>query len=202
MAGRDEEPYSGVPQNWGGAGGNVPMVVVAPAPAEPSVTRGVTGLFVPIFLAVFILAAIYFFFGAWQAAQSLARQEAITRDATGLLEYMEDIERQNAALCRDWAETPERVERPNLQAQIELSRRRFDEQCVRNQTLQDRLRRRTGQGGDARCVRAQPETQTAPPLPYAAQTPPAGGRAPPARRETIEEFRDRICLSYRPASTR
>lgn len=103
--------YTGVPQTVSGVSGNVPMIIIAQAP-EPSVTRGVTGLFVPIFLAVFIIAAIYFFFGAWQGMQGLERQKAVTRDALGLFEYMEDLEAQNAALCRSWALTPERVSGP------------------------------------------------------------------------------------------
>lgn len=171
-------PYRGAVQNWS-AGGNVPVVVVTAPQPEPSVTRGVTGLFVPLFLAVFVIAAIYFFFGAWQAAQDLARQEAITRDATGLIEYMEDLERQNASLCADASETPERVERPNLEAQIEIARRNFDAQCQRNLSLQERMNRRTGAADASTCTQATPAATTAPPA-----------------SASVDDFRAEICRGY------
>ncbi len=183
-AGRDEPPtYTGAVQNWT-PGSNVPVIVVAAPPAEPSVTRGVTGLFVPIFLAVFVIAAIYFFFGAWQAAQGLARQEAVTRDAAGLLEYMEDLERQNALLCASAAATPERVERTNLEAQVEIARRNFDAQCQRNLSLQERLSRRSGEAGSTSCPPATPAATTAPP-----------------RGESVDEFRARLCRGYQRVRT-
>jgi len=182
---RDEPPpYTGTLQNWT-AGGNVPVIFVAAPPAEPSVTRGVTGLFVPIFLAIFVIAAIYFFFGAWQAAQGLAQQEAVTRDAAGLLEYMEDLERQNATLCANVNATPERVERTNLEAQVEIARRNFDAQCQRNLSLQERLSRRTGEAGSSACAPATPAATTLPP-----------------RCESVDEFRARICRGYQRVRTR
>jgi hypothetical protein len=180
---RPEEPYVGVPQVVSG-GANVPMVIIAQAP-EPSVTRGVTGLFVPIFLAIFILAAIYFFFGAWEAARALDHQKAVTRDAIGLFEYMDDMERQNQALCRSWAANPERIERPNLQAQITAMRRGFDTQCGSSRNLSERLSRRSGGAAGGACEAAQPPTRTAPEV---------------IRRTSLDEFRNGICRNYRVAA--
>ncbi len=193
MSGRDDEPYIGVPQTISGISGNVPMVIVH-AP-EPSVTRGVTGLFVPIFLAIFIVAAIYFFFGAWQAAQGLERQKAVTRDAAGIFAYMEDLERQNLALCRSWASTPERVERPNIQAQLIDARRAFDEQCRSSHNLEERLSRRSGASAGNACPSATPAARTAPPLPIVS----VSSSPQDVRRMGLDDFRENICRTYRPA---
>ena len=85
---------------WSGGDRNLPTLIFAPPPSEPSVTRGVTGLFVPIFLGLFIILAVYFFAGAWDTSQRLLRQQSIARDVTGLSAYMEDLESQNADLCQ------------------------------------------------------------------------------------------------------
>jgi hypothetical protein len=169
MPDRDDNYRSNVPQAW--SGGNVPVVVVAPPASEPSVTRGVTGLFVPIFLAAFIVLAIYFFFGAWQAAEALSEQKAITRDATGLYDYRENLEQQNAALCADWRlAAPERIERPNIIAQLDDMRREYDTQCARN---------RRYSGGTCTTQMAAPRLRL-----------PEG--------ETLDQFRTRLCRPYPP----
>ncbi len=169
-------------QEWSG-GANLPTIIFAPPPNEPSVTRGVTGLFVPIFLGLFIILAVYFFAGAWQASQRLARQEAVTRDVAGLTTYIEDLESQNADLCRSLGALPERVERPTLEVQLQSARRAFDAQCQRNQQVSARLG-----SGAARCVTVTPDARSEP----ATATTAAGA----ARRETLAEFRARICSSY------
>ncbi len=193
MSGRDDEPYIGVPQTISGVSGNVPMIIVH-AP-EPSVTRGVTGLFVPIFLAIFIVAAIYFFFGAWQSAQGLERQKAVTRDAAGIFAYMEDLESQNAALCRSWVATPERVERPNIEEQLIDARRAFDDQCRSAQNLEERLSRRSGASAGNSCPTATPAARTAPPLPIVS----VSSSPQDVRRVSLDDFRANICRTYRSA---
>lgn len=193
MPGRDDEPYISVPQTISGSG-NVPMVIITQAP-EPSVTRGVTGLFVPIFLAIFIIAAIYFFFGAWQAKQSLEEQKAVTRDAVGLFDYMEELEQQNVALCRSWASAPERVERPNVQAHIASARAAFDAQCRSSRNLNLRLSRRSGGDGGDDCQSVSPPARTAPPLPIVSAT----SSPQNVRRVSLDDFRNGICRTYRPA---
>lgn len=163
---------------------NLPAIIYAPPPGEPSVTRGVTGLFVPIFLGIFIIVAIYFYTGAWSASQRLAQQQAITRDTTGLLTYIEDLESQNTELCRRLGDLPERVERPNLQMQLETVRRGFDAQCRNNERIASRL-----SGGEAsQCTAVTPPARSE--LSTVRTT--SGGE----RRETISEFRARICRSY------
>jgi len=166
---------------WSGGDRNLPTLIFAPPPSEPSVTRGVTGLFVPIFLGLFIILAVYFFAGAWDTSQRLLRQQSIARDITGLTAYMEDLESQNADLCQRIGDMPDRVERPTLEVQVQSVRRAFDVQCGRNQQLQDRL----SQGASPRCVAVTPQGRS---QPRAA----AGG----ARQETLAEFRARICASY------
>ncbi|MGE0533293.1 MAG: hypothetical protein AB7G40_18115 [Hyphomonadaceae bacterium] len=169
---------------WSGGSGNLPTVIYAPPPGEPSVTRGVTGLFVPIFLGIFIIIAIYFYAGAWRASQRLAEQQAVTRDTAELLTYLEDLERQNVDLCQRLGELPDRVERPNLQTQLETVRREFDAQCRNNERIATRL------GGDAalRCTAATP--------PARSELSMVRTNAGAERRETVSEFRSRICRSY------
>jgi hypothetical protein len=181
---RDPGEHSGsraVHQYGGGA--NLPAIIYAPPPGEPSVTRGVTGLFVPIFLGIFIIVAIYFYAGAWSASQRLAGQQAVTRDTAGLLTFIEDLERQNTELCRRIGDLPERVERPNLQMQLETARRGFDAQCRNNERIAARLG-----GGASRCTAVTPPTRSD--LSTVRTT--SGGE----RRETVSEFRGRICRSY------
>jgi hypothetical protein len=169
---------------------NLPTVIYAPPPGEPSVTRGVTGLFVPIFLGIFIIVAIYFYAGAWTASQHLAQQQAVTRDTAGLLTYIEDLEKQNSDLCQRVGEVPERVERPNLQTQLETVRREFDAQCRNNQRIATRLEG----SGAAQCATVTPLARSE--LSTIATT--GGG----SRRETVGEFRSRICRSYVSSSRR
>lgn len=171
-------------REWSGDGRNLPTVIFAPAPAEPSVTRGVTGLFVPMFLGVFIVLAVFFFAGAWDASQRLLRQQGVARDASGLTTFIEDLERQNTALCQSVSDLPDRVERPTIEAQVQTARRDFDAQCERNQNLRDRLSRSQA----PRCEIVTPAARSEPAM---ARTP-SGGE----RRETISEFRARICRSY------
>jgi hypothetical protein len=168
---------------WSGDGRNLPTVIFAPAPSEPSVTRGVTGLFVPIFLGAFIILAVYFFAGAWDASQRLLHQQGIARDVAGLSDYIEDLERQNTDLCQSLGDLPDRVERPTLEVQIQSARRAFDVQCERNEQIQNRLSQ--GQGGT--CVTQTPDARSQ------LATTTAGGRQ---RSETLEEFRARICRNY------
>ena len=149
-----QPPGSRELHEWSGPQGNLPTVIYAPPPGEPSVTRGVTGLFVPIFLGVFILLAIYFYTGAWNASQQLSRQQAVTRDASGLLAYIEDLERQNTEICQRLGDLPERVERPNLEVQLQSARRDFDLQCQHNQRLQDRMH--PGEAGAVQCTTVTP----------------------------------------------
>src|SRR5215470_5090767 len=100
---------------WSSGDRNLPTLIFAPPPSEPSVTRGVTGLFVPIFLGLFIILAVYFFAGAWDTSQRLLRQQSVARDVTGLTAYIEDLENQNAALCQRLGDLPDRVERPIIE---------------------------------------------------------------------------------------
>jgi hypothetical protein len=159
----------------------LPTLIFAPPPTEPSVTRGVTGLFVPIFLGLFIILAVYFFAGAWDTSQRLLRQQSIARDVTGLSGYIEDLETQNADLCQSIGDLPDRVERPTLEVQVQSARRAFDVQCQRNQHLQDRL----SGSASARCVPVTPEGRSQPRA--------ASGNQ---RAETLADFRARICRSY------
>ncbi|MGE0830715.1 MAG: hypothetical protein AB7O04_15375 [Hyphomonadaceae bacterium] len=184
MVEQHNEQQSRALHEWSGEGRNLPTVIFAPPPSEPSVTRGVTGLFVPIFLGLFIILAVYFFAGAWAASQRLLRQQGIARDAAGLTAYMEDLERQNAELCQSLGELPERIERPTLEAQVQLARRDFDAQCQRNQQLRDRL----NPGDGARCVSVTPASRSG----LAVSQTASGAN----RRETVREFRARICRSY------
>jgi hypothetical protein len=181
-----QPPGSREIHEWNGGAGNLPTVIYAPPPGEPSVTRGVTGLFVPIFLGIFILLAIFFYTGAWNASQALARQQAVTRDAAGLLSYIEDLERQNTQMCQRLGDLPDRVERPNLEVQLQTARREFDVQCQHNQRLQDRMQ--SADASAARCVPVTPAARSEPQLVTMAN----GAQ----RRETVAEFRDRICRSY------
>lgn len=180
MPDRDDRNYNGVPQAWS-TSGNVPVVVVAPPASEPSVTRGVTGLFVPIFLGVFIIISIWFGYAAWQTNLALERQRAITREALGVNEYMRSIQDQNAVLCRDLA-LPRDVNTPPLVEQIAAARQTFDQQCADNNNFSGRF----GGPGEG-CTPA---------------TPSAGGAArlldpgPPPRHETAQAARTRICARY------
>lgn len=133
---------------------------------------------------MFIILAVYFFAGAWTASQKLLHQQGVARDAAGLSAYIEDIEKQNVELCQRVGELPDRVERPPLEVQIQSARRAFDVQCQRNQQIQSRL----NGGAGARCVPVTPDARSQP-----AVTQTANG-AP--RRETVAEFRSRICRSY------
>lgn len=135
---RDEDPYANLPQNWtGGQAG--PMVVVAPPSApEPSATRGVTGLFVLMFLALAMVTAMYFVVGAWQADQRLRAQQLVSRDAQGLREYLKSVSIQNSELCQNALRAdvnrlppPPVVERPNLVAQIKEYRAAYESECNR-----------------------------------------------------------------------
>lgn len=175
---------------WNGGNANLPTIIYAPPPGEPSVTRGVTGLFVPIFLGIFIVVAIYFYAGAWTASQRLAQQQAVTRDTAGLLTYIEDLEKQNSELCQRLGDLPDRVERPNLQMQLETVRRDFDAQCRNNERIAARL----GGGAAARCTAVTPPARSE--LNVVRTT--SGGE----RRETVGEFRSRICRSYVSSSQR
>ena len=175
-----DTPASRALHEWSGDR-NLPTLIFAPPPNEPSVTRGVTGLFVPIFLGLFIILAVYFFAGAWETSQRLLRQQSIARDVTGLTAYIEDLESQNADLCQPISDLPDRVERPTLEVQVQSARRAFDAQCQRNQHLQDRL----SGSATARCVTVTPDARS---------QPRAGG--PGERPETLAEFRARICRSY------
>src|SRR5690242_16664039 len=167
---------------WRGGDRNLPTLIFAPPPSEPSVTRGVTGLFVPIFLGLFIILAVYFFAGAWDTSQRLLRQQSIARDVTGLSAYIEDLETQNAQLCQTRiGDLPDRVDRPIIEVQIQQARRNFDAQCQRNQQLQDRL----SGSASARCVTTTPPARSQP-------LPPSNGQ----RAETLAEFRARICRGY------
>ncbi len=175
MAGPDDT-YS-VPQTVSGSG-NVPMIIIAQAP-EPSVTRGVTGLFVPIFLALFIIAAIYFFFGAWQAMTDLERQKAVTRDAVGIDRFVEDIYRQNTDLCRNAFERPI-LAMPNIEAQIANTRDAIETQCRNDRNPS----RRSGAATAADCpsLSQRPRTEL-----------PAG--------TVLTDFKASICRNYRFAAT-
>lgn len=175
---------------WSGDGRNLPTVIFAPPPNEPSVTRGVTGLFVPIFLGLFIVLAVYFFAGAWESSQHLLRQQGVSRDAAGLTAYIEDLENQNAELCQRIGDLPDRVERPTIEVQMQSARRAFDLQCQRNEHIQSRL----SGGQSARCVPVTPDARS---QPAAATRTPAGA----ARPETPAEFRARICRSYATGAT-
>lgn len=167
---------------WSSSDRNLPTLIFAPPPTEPSVTRGVTGLFVPIFLGLFIILAVYFFAGAWNTSQRLLRQQSIARDVTGLSGYIEDLETQNAELCQlRIGDLPDRVERPIIEVQIQQARRDFDAQCQRNQQLQDRLSR----SSSARCVTTTPPAHSQP-------LPASNGQ----RAETLAEFRARLCRGY------
>ncbi len=179
---RDEQPSRAV-HEWSANDRNLPTLIFAPPPAEPSVTRGVTGLFVPIFLGLFIILAVYFFAGAWDASQRLLRQQGIARDVTGLTSYMEDLESQNADLCRTLSALPDRVERPTIEVQVQSARRDFDIQCQRNQQLRNRL----SQGQSGGCTAVTPAARSEPAL---------VGTGAAARRESVAEFRARICRSY------
>lgn len=174
MAGPDDT-YS-VPQTVSGSG-NVPMIIIAPAP-EPSVTRGVTGLFVPIFLAVFIVVAIYFFFGAWQAMAALERQKSVTRDAAGIDQFVEDIYRQNTDLCRNANERPI-LAMPNIEAQIANVRDAIETQCRNNRNPS----RRGGAavGLDCPSLSQRPRTEA-----------PTG--------TNLSDFKASICRNYRFAA--
>lgn len=173
---------------WTGGNGNLPTVIYAPPPSEPSVTRGVTGLFVPIFLGIFIIVAIFFYAGAWRASQRLAEQQAVSADTAELQRYMENLERQNTDLCQRVDDLPERIERPNLQVQLETARRAFDVQCYNNERIATRL-----QGAAAlRCTPVTPPARSE----LAAVRTTSGDQ----RRETIAEFRSRICRSYLSSS--
>jgi hypothetical protein len=176
-----DSPEARALHEWSGGERNLPTLIYAPAPNEPSVTRGVTGLFVPMFLGLFIILAVYFFAGAWDTSQRLLRQQSIARDVTGLTAYIEDLESQNAELCHRIGDLPDRVERPTLQVQVQSARRAFDLQCQRNQQLQDRL----SQSASPRCVAVTPEGRSQPRPASASQ-----------RQETLAEFRARICRSY------
>lgn len=187
-----QPPGSRALHEWSGGQGSLPTVIYAPPPGEPSVTRGVTGLFVPIFLGIFILLAIYFYSGAWNASQQLSRQQAVTRDAAGLLSYIDDLERQNTEMCQRLGDLPERVERPNLQVQLQTARRAFDLECQHNGRLQDRMH--PGEAGAVQCTTVTPAARSEPAL---VQT--AGGAQ---RRETVAEFRTRICRSYTNTASR
>lgn len=180
-----DTPESRAVYEWkSGDGRNLPTLIFAAPPAEPSVTRGVTGLFVPIFLGLFIILAVYFFAGAWGASQHLLHQQGIARDAAGLSAYLEDLEKQNSDLCQRLGELPDRVERPPLEVQIQSARRAFDVQCQRNQQIQNRL---SGSQG-ARCAPVTPDARS---QPQNVQTTSGG-----VRRETVAEFRNRICRNY------
>jgi hypothetical protein len=187
-----QPPGSRAIHEWSGGQGNLPTVIYAPPPGEPSVTRGVTGLFVPIFLGIFILLAIYFYTGAWNASQQLSHQQAVTRDASGLLGYIEDLERQNADMCQRLGDLPDRVERPNLEVQLQTARREFDVQCQHNQRLQDRLQ--PSEAGGVQCTTVTPAARSEPAIVRTA----SGAE----RRETVPEFRNRICRSYLASAPR
>ena len=179
---RDGQESRAVHEWSSGGDRNLPTLIFAPPPTEPSVTRGVTGLFVPIFLGLFIILAVYFFAGAWDTSQRLLRQQSIARDVTGLSAYIEDLETQNAELCQlRIADLPDRVDRPIIEVQIQQARRDFDAQCQRNQQLQDRL----SGSGSARCVTTTPPARSQP-------LPASNGQ----RAETLAEFRARICRGY------
>lgn len=184
MADPSEPSGSRAVSEWTSAPSGLPTVIYAPPPSEPSVTRGVTGLFVPIFLGVFILVAIYFYAGAWNASQRLARQQAVTREAAGMSAYIDDLERQNVELCMRLGELPERVERPSLQVQLQEVRRNFDAQCRENERLVARL----GQSASAGCIAATPPARSEPAI--------VATSSGMQRRETVAEFRARICRSY------
>jgi hypothetical protein len=145
---------------------------------------------VPIFLGIFIILAIVFYTGAWQASQRLAEQQAVTRDTAELLGYIEDLERQNTGLCQRIGELPERLDRPNLQTQLDTARRGFDLQCLNNERIAARL------DADAamRCTIVMPPTRS-----DLAPTATASGRE---RYETVREFRSRICRSYLTSAQR
>ena len=178
-----DAPESRAIHEWSNNPRNLPTVIFAAPPPEPSVTSGVTGLFVPLFLGLFIILAVYFFAGAWGASQKLLHQQGIARDAAGLTAYIEDLERQNSDLCARLGDLPDRVDRPPIEVQIQSVRRAFDVQCQRNQQLQNRLN--GGQG--ARCVTVTPSERSQP------ETSQVGDVV---RRESVADFRARICRNY------
>lgn len=152
MPDREGDPSAGVPQtHWNGDPRSLPMVVVSPYAAEPSHTRGVTGLFV---LAVIGLSAVAFLFLAYQNwisptgyAQQLAAAEAVTRDADGMEAYVNALISQNEEMCRNAQAKPLAPAQPLLQEDIERRRAEYDRLCADN----IRLRRE-----NIACVKATP----------------------------------------------
>lgn len=173
---RENDPYANLPQNWtGGQGG--PMVVVAPPSApEPSATRGVTGLFVLVFLAIAMVSAIYFAWGAWQSDQKLRAQQLVSRDSQGIANYMRALSVQNAELCRDAGRdtlAPDRppVDRPTLVAQIKDYRTTYETECRYAASSAGRdisglnlsgVRSATPTAGTASCTKAAPAPLSVP----------------------------------------
>jgi len=194
---RENDPYANLPQNWT-ASQSGPMVVVAPPSApEPSATRGVTGLFVLMFLGIAMVTAIYFVMGAWQADQRLKAQQLVSRDSQGLREYIEALALQNAELCRDTVRTPATVERPNLVAQIKEYRASYESECQRAATsglrdipgfdLTGSAPQRAGAAASA-CTKVTPE---------ALSVRPAGaGAVRAAEVQKARELRAALCPRY------
>lgn len=145
MAGRDDEPFASMPQSWSTVDKSVPMVVVAPPEAEPSTTRGATGVFVLLILVVGLVVAVWQFYGAWNAIQRYREQERVTVAAANLLEYVDDLEEQNERM-RTTRTVQTAPEPPLVQVAIDRSRRDYDLRC-------GRFKRREG---GAECISAYP----------------------------------------------
>lgn len=157
MSRQNGDSQGSVPQvGWGTDGRGVPMVVVAAPPPEPAATRGVTGLYVLLVLAVATLALAYLVYGNWVSGNSYAQQlsvaESITRDADGMDGYVNLLINQNEEMCRNPQGKPAAPPLPLLQEDIERRRLDYDRLCADNIGT-----RRTG----TQCVIASPAPTTA-----------------------------------------